>query len=403
MKMKKIITIMIIALLAVSITACTSAEGLGSITETLAETHTGTESSIESDLPLTYSTLSIEGSIIDASDLFTERDLEQTADLSEAVYIEMESNFDISVENEGVYVITGIVENTSIIVEVGDEEKVQLVFEDVSITNEDSPAIYIKSGDKIFLNLTGSNVMMVTGAFEADGETNLDAVIFSKSDIVLNGTGSLELVSSQGNGITSKDDLKITGGTYVIGASLDALEANDSIRIYDGDFTIITYKDALHSENEEDNTLGYIYIAGGTFNIAAADDAIRATTFVRIDSGTINIETCSEGIEGTYVEINGGDITIYATDDGINATAKSGYDVVIEVNGGAIEVSMASGDTDGFDSNGSIYINGGTIDVTANSAFDADRTAELNDGIVIVNGQQIDQITVTAMGGVRKR
>jgi len=76
---------------------------------------------------------------------------------------------------------------------------------------------------------------------------------------------------------------------------------------------------------------------------------------------------------------------------------------VIEVNGGAIEVSMASGDTDGFDSNGSIYINGGTIDVTANSAFDADRTAELNDGIVIVNGQQIDQITVTAMGGVRKR
>ncbi|HPJ22507.1 MAG TPA: hypothetical protein PLH18_09180, partial [Clostridia bacterium] len=107
---------------------------------------------------------------------------------------------------------------------------------------------------------------------------------------------------------------------------------------------------------------------------------------------------CSEGIEGTYIQINGGDIDIYATDDGINATAKSSYDVVIEVNGGNINVSMGSGDTDAFDSNGIIYVNGGTINIDAQSAFDADYLAQLNAGTVYVNGQQITQITVSMPG-----
>ncbi|MNC83981.1 hypothetical protein D3C75_1382440 [compost metagenome] len=54
--------------------------------------------------------------------------------------------------------------------------------------------------------------MEVTGSYVADGETNLDAVIFSRADMTLNGTGTLEIISNEGNGISSKDDLKITGG-----------------------------------------------------------------------------------------------------------------------------------------------------------------------------------------------
>jgi hypothetical protein len=107
-----------------------------------------------------------------------------------------------------------------------------------------------------------------------------------------------------------------------------------------------------------------------------------------------------EGIEGTYVQINGGEITIYANDDGINAAAKSTYyDVVIEINGGTIYVSMASGDTDAIDSNGDIYISGGTIDIVATSAFDYMGTGELNGGEVTVNGEIITQLTQSMMGG----
>ena len=345
---------------------------------------------------------SVEGSLLDVSELFTDRDLKQSADLTDAKYVELKSSEDVMIVEEGVYVLSGAVENVTVTVQADNEAKVQIVLDGVSIENEDSPAICVKSADKVFITTTDSkNDMEVSGSYEADGNTNLDAVIFSKADLVLNGTGTLEIVSAEGNGITSKDDLKITGGIYNITSLKDSLEANDSIHIADGDITIVTNKDALHSENEDDGSLGYIYILDGTLNINAADDAIRGTTVVQIDGGTINIETCTEGIEGTYIQINGGEISIYATDDGINASEKSSsYDLMIEVNGGTIYVKVGSGDTDAFDSNGDIYINGGTIDVEANSAFDASGTAQLNGGEVTVNGTVITQITQSPMGGM---
>jgi hypothetical protein len=362
------------------------------------ETSTGSDSSGSSS---TIILSSVEGSLLDTSEMFTERDLEQAADLSDASYIELNNGEDVLISEDGVYVLSGEAENVTVIVESDDEAKVQFVLDGASIKNDDSPAIYVKSADKVFVTLTDSNnYMEVSGSYEADGDVNLDAVIFSQDDLVLNGTGALEIISATGNGITSKDDLKVTGGTYTITSLEDGLEANASIRIAGGDITINSDKDAVHSENEEDSSLGYIYISGGTLNISADDDGTRGTSIVQIDGGVINIKTCTEGIEGTYIQINDGEITIYAKDDGINASAKSGNDVVIEVNGGTINVSMASGDTDAFDSNGNIYINGGTIDIAASSAFDSMGTAQLNDGTVTVNGQIITQITQSQMGGM---
>ena len=82
------------------------------------------------------------------------------------------------------------------------------------------------------------------------------------------------------------------------------------------------------------------------------------------------------------VTIDGGDITIYATDDGINASAS---DIItdglsITINDGNLSITMAEGDTDALDSNGDLTINGGTVDITAQFAFDFEGTAELNGG-----------------------
>ena len=385
---KKLSAIALSLLLSVSVAACsnnnqaqTSGSGI-----TTSETSSFTTSS---------------GSALDTTDLFSDRDLEQAADLTNATTIQLESGKDVTLTTEGIYALKGEAENTTVVVEAADEAKVQIILDGASIKNENSPAIYVKSADKVFVTSTNSNNRMeVTGSYEADGDTNLDAVIFSKSDITLNGVGNLQVVSYEGNGITSKDDLKVTGGTYNINSSADGMEANDRLLIYDGDFTIVSSKDAIHSENSEDTSLGYIYIKNGNFNITAADDAIQGNSIVQIDGGNINIETSTEGIEGTYVQINGGEITLYAKDDGINATAKSDYDVVIEINGGTINVNMGSGDTDGFDANGDIYINAGTISIEGNSAFDYDGTAKLNGGNVKVNGETITEITQSQMGGM---
>lgn len=336
--------------------------------------------------------------LIDKENLFSDRDYEQEADLENASAITLESGNDVTITDEGVYVLTGTAEGTTIIVDA-DTAKVQLVLDSVTITNDDFPAIYIKSADKVFITTTQTqSSLSVTGTFTSDGETNTDAVIFSKDDVVFNGKGTLS-ISSTANGISGKDDVKFTGGSYNITSKEDSIEANESILISDGSFVISSEKDALHSENSDDNSVGSVYIAGGSFDIDAKEDGIQATTVLMIDGGTIDINA-SEGLEATYVQINGGTINISASDDGINAASKgSGIETAIEINGGELKIEMAEGDTDALDANGNLYINGGTIDITAQFAFDFDGKAEFTGGTVTVNGEAVTEITNSMMMG----
>ena len=333
------------------------------------------------------------------SDLFTERDLTQTADLSEAQTVAVISDSTYTIDKDGVYVLSGTAENFTVVVDAGDEDKVQLVLDGLCVTNGSDPVIYVKNADKVFVTSAGSDSMLtVTGTFSSDGSTGTDAVIFSKDDLVLNGTGTVT-VSSTDNGVSCKDDLKITGGTWNITCTADALEANDSIAVAGGTLNIRTSKDGLHAEYDEDNTVGWITIEGGTLNITAKDDAIHATTVLTINGGELNI-TAAEGLEATQVEINGGTVDITATDDGINAGQKSkALSVGITINGGEISIDMGAGDTDAVDSNGYLTITGGTIDISGQSSFDADGTISWTGGTIYVNGSQISTITNRMMGG----
>ena len=274
---------------------------------------------------------------------------EQTEEQTEeSTNITLQDGEDVTIDTEGVYVVSGTAANATIYVEAGDEDKVQIVLDGVSMTNEAKPCIYVKSGDKVIVSTTDKESnLSVTGTFEADGDTNLDAVIFSKSDLELSGNGTLSIASSD-NGISGKDSLKVTGGTINIDCSGKCLEANDEIEIDAGELELV---------------------------------------------GT-------ECIEGTYIRINDGIINITASDDGINAAQESDkLSPTFEMNGGTVTITMGAGDTDGVDSNGDIYINGGTISISGQSSFDCDGTAEHNGGTIIVNGEETDEIPNQFMGG----
>ena len=351
------------------------------------------------DAAATSSLNMVSGGALDTTDMFTARDLEQTADLSEAQSYTITDGQTIEITSEGVYVITGTASNASIVVEAGDEDKVQIVLDGVSITNDSAPCIYVKSADKVFVTTTDSeNSLTVTGTFSADGDTNTDAVIFSKDDLVLNGTGTLTIKSTD-NGVTSKDDLKITGGTLNITCTSDALEANDSIRIADGIISIDTAKDALHAENDEDDTVGFVYICGGTLNVESEDDAIHATTIIQIDDGELNLKA-HEGLEATWIQVNGGEINIEASDDAINAAYKSAkITPAFEITGGYVTIVMGSGDTDAVDSNANLILTGGTLDITAQSPFDYDGTCQKTGCTLIINGTETDSVSNQMKGG----
>ena len=309
--------------------------------------------------------------VLSAEDQFSGRDLEQAPDLSGAKTVSVTDGQDVHLT---------------------------LVLDGLTVTNTDFPVIYVKTADKVFITTSGDSSLSVTGTFTTDGDTGTDGVIFSKTDLTLNGTAALA-ISSSDNGIAGKDDVKITGGTYTIKAASKAIEANDSIRIAGGTLDLTAGTDGLHAENNEDNTKGYIYISGGTLTISAGDDAVHANTVVQVDGGSV-YAAGAEGIEGTYIQFNGGTVSIQASDDGINAARKSSaYTPTVEINDGDITVTMGAGDTDGIDSNGNIIVNGGTVQVTGNSTFDYDGSAQYNGGVIIANGQQVNTIPNQMMGG----
>ena len=326
-------------------------------------------------------------------DMFTKRDLKQTADLKGAVEYIVTDGQDIHIAEAGVYVLTGNAQNATVYVEAGKDDKVQLVLDGLTIINQDAPAVYVKSADKVFVTTAADSALAVTGVFDSGDKA--DGVIYSKSDLVLNGTAALTISSTE-NGVVGKDDLKITGGAYRITARDAAVEANDSIRIADGTLELTAGTDGLHAENSSDDALGYIYIAGGTLTIEAQDDGIHAGSVFEMNDGRLTV-AAAEGVEATYVQINGGSLTVNGRDDGINAGRKSGaYAPKVEINGGAVTVTMATGDADGIDSNGDIAIHGGVVNVTGGSSFDCDGTAEYTGGTLIVNGQTLDEIPLTS-------
>ena len=264
------------------------------------------------------------GDTLSYDDMFTDRDLDVGYEESDSVKISLSddsttvssdssdnSSTDdtvdgvtvdgnvITITSGGTYIISGTLSEGQLVVDA-DDEKVQLVLDNADITCATSAAIYVKSAGKTFITLAegSENILMNTAEFEAIDDNNIDAVIFSKDDLALNGSGTLTINSENGHGIVSKDDLKITGGTYNITAASHALSGKDSVRIAEGTFNLVSGKDGIHSENTDDSSKGYVYIAGGEFTIDSTGDGIDASNIVQIDDGTFDI-TAGGGVENS--------------------------------------------------------------------------------------------------------
>ncbi len=220
-------------------------------------------------------------------DYFTERDLSGYWDASaKTIYLLGDtaetSSHVVSVEDDvitildgGTYVLTGTLNDGSIVVDVKDDERVQLVLNGVSITSSSSAAIRVIQADKVFITLAEGteNTLANGGSFDEGSE--VDAVIYSDEDLTFNGTGALTILSPAGNGIDGKDDIKFVSGTYYITAGNRGVNANDSIRILDGTFTVESGSDAFRADHDSKESLGYIYIWGGNFNITAGGGAVN--------------------------------------------------------------------------------------------------------------------------------
>ena len=268
-----------------------------------AKSSTGNVVSSETETNAEETSAQSEAGSLSSADMFTERDLAGTYEESGAVYVTLSGDGitgetdgvaingqTVTITAEGTYIFSGTLSEGQIVVDA-DNAKVQIVFDNVDITCASSAAVYVKSAEKVFVTLAegSQNTLRNTDEYVAIDDNNIDAVIFAKSDLTLNGTGSLTIVSAEGHGIVSKDDLKITGGTYDITAAGHALSGKDSVRITDGTFILTAEKDGIHAENADDEEKGYIYIADGDFTITSDGDGMDASNIVQIEDGTFDI------------------------------------------------------------------------------------------------------------------
>ena len=198
----------------------------------------------------------------------------------------------------------GVIENTEFRYasadgqEFGSILQAQLVLAGLTLTCQSSAPLYVLSADKVSLTLAPDTVNTFADgkAYTAAFDKQPNACICSRDDLVINGTGTLNVEGNFNNGIGSKNDLRIAGGNITVSAVKNALKGNDSVAIQNGVIPLTAGKDAIKTDNEDKPGKGYVYIAGGDIRITAGDDAIQATQDVTVTGGAIAVTAAGKAV-----------------------------------------------------------------------------------------------------------
>ena len=180
-------------------------------------------------------------------------------------------NGDLVISNGGWYVLSGTLENGSIIVDAYDSSKIWIRLNGVTVSCSDDACLQIDQADKVFLTLAeGTENSFTSGSSYSEDalSDNTGGAIFSHDDLTVNGSGSLTITAGYKHGIDVNDSLVISGGNITIDAPQDGIHVNDSFR-----FT------------------------GASLIIDAGDDAVHSDDELYVESGTILINSCYEGLE----------------------------------------------------------------------------------------------------------
>lgn len=335
---------------------------------------------------------------IDASTSYDNNDVDEEVDFSnyEQYNINLnELSNEVKITNQGVYTLTG---NLSGYIHVDSSNNIKIILNDVTITNNSGPCIYIENGKETYIELVGENNL--TDGNTYNGFTDVDGCIYSSDDLYITGTGTLNINANYLDGIVSKDDLYLINGTYFITSNDDGIRGKDSVVITNGTYNINSNGDGIKSTNDTDTEKGYIIINNGTFSITSKLDGIQSETKLIIENGNFTITTndgssskssnsynnwtsnttseSSKGIKaGSNIVISNGTFIINSSDDSIHSNGSIGIK--------AGTYSISSGD-DGIHADSSLIIDNGTIDIT--KSYEG-----LEGSLITINGGNIKVVS----------
>lgn len=331
---------------------------------------------------------------------FSNKDTTYDYDESDATTIK-DSEKTVKITVEGTYVVSG--EHESITVSAPDTAKVRIILKNATVSNTSGPAIYIEKADKVFITACEGTVNTLSDGTSYTGDfkdTNVDGAIFSKTDLTLNGEGTLNITGNCKCGVVSKDDLIICGLNLTVKSTGCALEGKDCVKIKDAAITVSAGGDGIRSTNTEKSNKGFVYIETGNIDITSGNDGIQAATVLKAANGSIKI-TAGGGVTDTKQNFGGrnmpgfGGKTQTTDDEESTKGLKAGSLILIDE--GSFEVSSKD---DAFHSNGDIEINGGSFTAAAgDDGFHADNNLIINGGSITVSqsyeGLEGQKVTVT--------
>ncbi|MBQ6197044.1 MAG: carbohydrate-binding domain-containing protein [Lachnospiraceae bacterium] len=302
-----------------------------------------------------------------------------TADYENAYVITMsEENNEVKIDEAGTYVITGTCTDGSIIVKKG-TMGVVLVLKDLNLTSTTGAAVSINKETEVKLIISGS-VTLTDNEDPAD-EDSADADVADAYDgaalkakansvVYVTGDGTLTIRGNAKNGIKGGDDASL----IFDGPAVDITAANDGINV-NYDLTLLS----------------------GSFSISAADDALHADRILTIGSQsgtgpTVTITKCTEGLEGTIVNLFGGKVSVTSSDDAVNAANADGtylgtLTYSVNMTGGSLSIKSSG---DGIDSNGNVNLIAGSATIQSaiaggEAGIDYDGSLYISDTFVLNN------------------
>ena len=350
-----------------------------------------------------------------------------------------QSNTDAVDDDEITYQLSGTTTDGSLT--LGGSYKCTVSLAGLTLTNPSGAAINITNSKRIQISAKkGTENTLADGA-----NGSQKACIYSKGQIQLQGNGTLNLVGNTKHAIKSGDYITVKNLTLNITSAIgDGISCNEYFQMKSGTVTISGVGDdgiqcdldgttsTGETADHEDEDSGNIYLEGGTLNVtvtANAAKAIKAAGDMKVSDGEITCKTTGGGVWDSddkktkassclsadgNMTISGGTLNLTSTGaggKGINGdgtftttggilTIKTSGNAVVASSSGTLSTVSSSQQLDRYTSDyksspkgikidGTITINGGTINVTTTGAggegIESKSTLDINDGYIYVS------------------
>lgn len=303
----------------------------------------------------------------------------------------------VKITAAGVYELSGSCSDCKIEINAGKEDKITLLLNNVTLASQNGSVIDCEKAKTLVLfSEDGTkNSLSDSANYSSATDDDPDAAVFTRSDLIINGKGELNVDGKYGDAVKCKDAVTIFSGNVNITSADDGITGKDSVNVCGGVVNVTSGGDGIKSTNDQDSDKGNITVLGGEINITSETDGIQAEKALTVHDGKITIiaggdaadaevtaqnepwdfdkrgpgrqqngqnpQSSGESVSqkglkaGGDITINNGDLNIKSADDSIHSNAN------VNVKNGSLALSSCD---DGIHAAENLKISGGTVTIT---------------------------------------